>query len=205
MPDLPSSARGRILDAAFNAFMRSGYEGASTAEIARLARVSKRDLYANFPNKQAMLAACVADRAEAMRRPLNLPVPDSREALHEALIAYGTAVVLEITRPAVLATYRLAVLNAETAPDVARTLDESGRRDTTNALITLLGQVQQQRGWLPGADAEEMAEVFLGILLNGGLLIRALMRLSVPPTPAEARQRAELAASSLRGLYGGAE
>src|SRR5258708_6745996 len=65
--------RERILEAAFTAFMRFGYGGTSTAQIARLARVSKRDLYANFGSKQAMLASCVTERAERMRRPLELP------------------------------------------------------------------------------------------------------------------------------------
>jgi hypothetical protein len=49
-----------------------------------------------------------------------------------------------------------------------------------------------------------MAEVFLGILMNGSMLIRALMRVAAPPAPAEAHQRAERAASSLWRLYGGA-
>ena len=49
------SMRERILDAAFSAFMRLGYGGASTSEIARLAQVSKRDLYAQFGSKHAML------------------------------------------------------------------------------------------------------------------------------------------------------
>ena len=37
---------GRVLSAAFSAFMERGYSGASTAEIARRAKVSKRELYA---------------------------------------------------------------------------------------------------------------------------------------------------------------
>ncbi|HEY4834688.1 MAG TPA: TetR family transcriptional regulator, partial [Bradyrhizobium sp.] len=38
-------ARTRILDAAFSAFMESGYAETSTLEIATRARVSKRELY----------------------------------------------------------------------------------------------------------------------------------------------------------------
>ena len=68
MSESHPSIRERILEAAFSAFMRLGYGGTSTAEIARLARVSKRDLYANFSSKQAKLAACVTERAERMRR-----------------------------------------------------------------------------------------------------------------------------------------
>src|SRR5262249_8297235 len=53
--------RDRILEAAWQAFMKFGYAEASTLEIATRARVSKRELYALFGNKQAMLSACITD------------------------------------------------------------------------------------------------------------------------------------------------
>jgi AcrR family transcriptional regulator len=201
MSDTVSSTRCRILDAAFAAFMRSGYDGARTSEIARLARVSKRDLYAHFPGKQAMLAACVTERAGRMRGPLNLPVPDSPAALRQTLINYGAAVLRELGRPEVLATYRLAILNAETAPDVGATLDRQGRTEATGGLVALLRAVRD-RGLLAGAEPEPMSEVFLGVLMQGAILVRMLMRVVEPPNDAEARHRAELAADSLWRLFG---
>jgi AcrR family transcriptional regulator len=200
MPDASSSIRGRILDAAFAAFMRSGYQGASTAEIARLARVSKRDLYAHFPGKQAMLAACVIERSELLRAPLNLTIPTTPAALRATLVQYGKTVVCELTRPEVIATYRLAVLNAESAPEVAETLNVSGRTAAISDLAALLRAVCEQ-GLLTGADPEEMAEVFYGVLMKGALLIRLLMRVAEPPAEADAWHRAELAATSLIRLY----
>src|SRR5262245_64687772 len=59
--------RVRILRAAFRAFTENGYAGTSTLQIATQAKVSKRDLYAIFPNKQAMLVACIKTRLERMR------------------------------------------------------------------------------------------------------------------------------------------
>jgi AcrR family transcriptional regulator len=202
MTDGPSSMRGRILDAAFSAFMRSGYDGASTAEIARLAHVSKRDLYANFPGKQAMLAACVMERAEQMRGALGLPVPADRAALRAILLEYGTTLVRELARPEVLATYRLAIENVETAPDVGQTLDQFGRAESTSRLTALLRAVREA-GLLGGAEPEEMAAVFQGVLTSGGLLIRLLMRVAEAPSEAEARARAELAVRCVERLYGG--
>ena len=52
-----TTVRKRILEAAFAAFMKSGYATASTLEIATSARVSKRELYALVGNKQKMLIA----------------------------------------------------------------------------------------------------------------------------------------------------
>lgn len=193
--------RGRILDAAFTAFMQRGYEGASTADIARLARVSKRDLYANFTGKQAMLEACIVERAEAMRRPLNLPPPPNKAVLREMLVQYGMAVVRELSRPEVLATFRLAIVNADNAPAVAQTLDSCGRASATAGLVDLL-RVAGDRGLMAGADPEEMAEVYLGILMQAGMLVRMLTRVIEPPDEAETRKRAVLAAGLLERLYG---
>src|SRR5216684_9170618 len=78
-------ARERILDAAFSAFMESGFAAASTLEIATRARVSKRELYALVGSKQEMLAACIGERAQRLRMPAGLPEPKDRETLARAL------------------------------------------------------------------------------------------------------------------------
>lgn len=196
------SMRQRILDAAFTAFMRFGYGGASTSQIARLAQVSKRDLYALFGSKQAMLAGCVIERATRMRHQLTLPAPTNRESLNETLIAFGTATLIEISRPEVLATYRLAILEAESAPDIALSLDRHGREENAQAINELMAEAVA-RGLLRGGEAEKMAALFTGILMGGGFMVRLLMRVAEPPTEAEARQRAEAAADGLFRAYGG--
>jgi AcrR family transcriptional regulator len=203
MSDQVPSMRERILDAAFNAFMRFGYGGASTSQIARLARVSKRDLYAMFGSKQAMLADCVIERAEQMRLPLSSPAPTDRDGLRDVLIEFGMAVIREISRPEVLATFRLAILEAENAPDVALTLDRHGRAANLESLIALLDSVRE-RGSLRGGPTAEMAELFLAVLMSGGLLVRMLMRLAPAPDEAETRQRAETATRCLFACHGGA-
>src|SRR5438128_11356263 len=75
----------RILGAAFKAFTQDGYAGTSTLEIARRAKVSKRDLYANFSSKYAVLVACIMNRADRVRlRPdlRNPPRPQGLRAAH---------------------------------------------------------------------------------------------------------------------------
>ena len=68
---LPTSAETpmheRILGAAFKAFTEDGYAATSTLDIATRAKVSKRDLYANFGSKQAVLVACIKSRADRMK------------------------------------------------------------------------------------------------------------------------------------------
>lgn len=57
----PPSHRFRILKAASDAFLEFGFEQTSTADIARRARISKRDLYSHFPDKRALLGAVVVE------------------------------------------------------------------------------------------------------------------------------------------------
>jgi AcrR family transcriptional regulator len=104
-----AALRERILDAAFAAFMRSGYATTSTLEIATRARVSKRELYALVGNKQKMLIACIRERAKRLDVPADLPVPRDRETLAQVLASFGTKLLREISDPTVIAVFRLAI------------------------------------------------------------------------------------------------
>jgi AcrR family transcriptional regulator len=197
-PDNP--VRARILGAAFAAFMQRRFEGASTLEIATRAKVSKRELYALFDNKQAMLGACIAERTKHMRLPLELSAPDSITALAATLTTYGAAILRGVYHPAALATYRLAIAEANRSPEVARILDSAGREANHRELTDLLTHAQA-RHLLRAGDPATMAEQFLA-LLGGGLLPRLLLRVVAPPNPEEIERRAQSATRSFLVLYG---
>ena len=104
-----TEARKRILGAALSAFMEGGYAQTSTLEVATRARVSKRELYALFGNKEAMLVACITERAQRLKAPADLPELRDRETLAKVLIAFGTRLLTETTDPVVVAVFRLAI------------------------------------------------------------------------------------------------
>src|SRR4029450_3536040 len=99
--------RQRILGAAFSAFMEGGYAQTSTLEIATRARVSKRELYSLFGNKEAMLVARITERAQRLKAPADLPELRDREILTKVLTAFGTTLLTETTDPVVVAVFRL--------------------------------------------------------------------------------------------------
>src|SRR5712664_413100 len=107
-----TEVRARILDAAFAAFMKSGYAATSTLEIASRARVSKRELYALVGNKQEMLVACIGDRVKRMQMPSDLPALRDREGLGAVLTDFGSLLLRELTDPDVIAMHRLAIAEA---------------------------------------------------------------------------------------------
>ena len=192
--------RMRVMGAAFSAFMERGFEGASTLEIATRAKVSKRELYALFASKQAMLSACIAERTKLMRLPLELTAPQDVDALAGTLATFGAAVLRVICHPAALAVYRLAIAEADRSPEVARTLDAAGREANHRELAELLAYAQAH-DLLGAGDVRAMAEQFLA-LLTGGLLPRLLLRLIEPPGAAEIERRAQAATEALLALYG---
>ncbi len=196
----PSSTRERILNAAFATFVERGYAGASTLEIATRAKVSKRELYANFKNKQALLAAGISQRTERMRLPLDLPEITNRQALRGALKAYGTAVLTGVTDPHVIAIYRLAIAESAQSPELAATLDRSGRLANRRILVEILSRARA-RGLTADCDIEAMADAFIGLLWTD-LMARLLLGVAKRPTLNGMERRAKIAADAFLALRG---
>ena len=193
------SVRTRIIQATFQVLMERGYRGASTREIARRAKVSKRELYALFENKEGILAAMIGGRAARMRQPLELPEVADRQGFAKVLTEFGVALLREGSERAVSALTRLAIAEAERAPELAKRLDRDGRRPTHAALEDFLAHACD-RGLIGGGDARTMAVQFLS-LLWGDLQMALLLRLAQPPPPAEIERRADAAVAALLALY----
>jgi AcrR family transcriptional regulator len=196
--DDETALRGRILEAAFAAFMEHGYAATSTLEIATRARVSKRELYATVGNKQEMLIACISARAGRLRVPADLPAPGDRETLARVLTSFGTQLVRQISDPAVVAIFRLAIAQAVHAPAVARALDSIGREASRMALRKVMTEAQAS-GLLKGRAAE-LAEQFTG-LLWGSFMISLLLGVAERPSPREIAGRARDAAAAFLQLH----
>lgn len=197
IPNKP--VRERIIGAAFSAFMELGYAGASTLEIATRAKVSKRELYALFENKQAMLAACISEQAKRMRLPLELSAPRDLATLTRTLSDFGTTFLREMCQPAVMALHRLAIAEADRCPEVAQILESAGREPNRRALTDLLAHAQAHH-LLGAGDPSAMATEFFALLWRD-LLIRLLLRVTDPPTPTDIERRARAATQALFVLH----
>jgi AcrR family transcriptional regulator len=193
-----TEVRARILDAAFAAFMKSGFAASSTLEIATRARVSKRELYALVGNKQEMLIACIGARARRLQVPADLPVPHDRETLAHVLASFGSQLVREITDPTVIAVFRLAIAEAVHAPEVAQALDSIGRETSRAALRQIMSRAQAS-GLLNGRPAE-LAEQFGG-LLWGNLMVSLLLGVAARPNSREVAARVRDATAAFLQLH----
>ena len=180
-----NSPRERILAAAFAAFTARGYAAASTLEIATRARVSKRELYALFGNKEQMLITCIAERARRMHPPATeSAVPRDRRALEATLARFGAVLLAELSDPDVVALQRLAIAEADRSPEVGRALEVYGRGTCARALRELLAP-----GLPADSDVDALVDRYLSVLL-GDLPMTLALGLRRPPTSEEIERRA---------------
>jgi AcrR family transcriptional regulator len=190
--------RERILEAAFAAFMESGFAATSTLQIATRARVSKRELYALVGNKQEILIACIRQRSRRLEVPAGLPEVHDRETLAQVLTGFGTQLVREVSDPTVIAVFRLAIAEAIQAPEVAEALQSAGREASRAALRSIMARAQGA-GLLTGRPGD-LAERFAG-LLWGDLMISLLLGVAERPSPRDIARRAREAAADFLRLH----
>jgi len=145
-----------------------------------------------------MLAACIGERAKRLQVPADLPEPSDRESLARALETFGTQLLREVSDPAVITVFRLAIAEAVRAPEVAQALNSIGVETSRTALREIMKQAQSA-GLLDG-DVAEMAEQFSG-LLWGSLMTRLLLRVTDRPAPREIARRARDATAAFLQLH----
>lgn len=81
-------SRGAILNAARTVFARSGYEGASTREVAEIARVNNAMIYYHFRDKEALYRAVLAHSFSALDRIWEHEIFSGSASVHEKIEKY---------------------------------------------------------------------------------------------------------------------
>jgi transcriptional repressor AefR-like protein len=131
--------------------------------------------------------------------PADMPELRDRETLARVLTTFGTKLLHEISDPAVIAVFRLAIAEAVRAPEVAHALNTLGIEPSRAALRQVMDRARS--AGLLGGEPTEMAEHFVG-LLWGGLMTGLLLRTADRPRSQTIARRASEAAAGLLQLYG---
>jgi AcrR family transcriptional regulator len=197
--EAPDRRAAEIQRAAFEAFAQHGVAGATTDEIARRARVSKREIYRLFGSKEALFAGLVRERAAVMRRVLTLAPPADTASALDALERFGREFLALLTAPTTIAIYRMAVGEVARAPELGRTLDVEGRGTVMSALAAWLSDAAERRA-LPVPDAQRAAAAFMALLV-GDLPVRLMLGATATPSEDELARRAALARAGFASLW----
>lgn len=168
---------GRIIRAAESVFITAGYGAATMEQIAREAGMSKKTLYALYPDKQSLLAA-VSVAAD------DFPWDETGEA--EADDPYAElrrrlllAAEFVLTARQVFLT-RLMISEAAHSPQLAVNFHERVISRCRAYIIAALGPCVADREPCPGENLSQLAGVLLGAAM-GDLHMRALFGKSEPP------------------------
>lgn len=153
-----------ILNAALTVFATKGFEGASFAEIARQAGVTRRTLYARYSDKHALLIDTVTgliDERVHIRQ-----VQDGDTAQNTLL---NIAADLTIRSPSAPLLMRIIVAQGVDFIAGDTPLGRAGRTHLLD-LIEAVMKSLMERDLLPTADARKAAQLFTDMVIGSGIL-----------------------------------
>lgn len=159
--------RERVLSSACELFARSGYRGATTAEIAREVGVSEPILYRHFASKRDLFLACLdelwAGARAAWEETLATPAPLDWLASSAAPFAR-----LRETKGRLAALWVQALAEAG-EDDVIRERLREHLHDVHAFVADAMRALQERGHVLPERDPQAEAWVFLALNLLGGV------------------------------------
>lgn len=170
--------RTAAVEAARTLFLRQGYGGTTMDEIAALAGITKRTLYNNYADKDALFTQIVTDvttYAEDFVRGLReeFGVGITAETLPSSLDDLGRRLALGIVRRDVIALRRMLIGEARSFPALAKSYYDRAPRQVIEALASgFEGLVRD--GLLHAPDTRRAAAQF-AYLVAGELLDRAML------------------------------
>ena len=168
--------RKAILKAGTTVFIRNGFLGASTDEIAALAGVSKQTVYKHFSDKKSLFTEIVTSTVNEVSEPVYnevLKLQDSGN-VEADLRKLARRQLARVMQPRLLQLRRLVIGEAGRFPDLARRFYERGPERTVAALATTFTRLAK-RGALQLADPQLAAAHFnwliMSIPLNQAMLL----------------------------------
>jgi len=154
-----SAKRRQIVEGARAMFLSRGFDGASMADIAKAAGVSKGTLYVYFKDKDELFAAIV--RGECTMQAEGVFEFDHADHDVEAvLLRHGQAFVRTMADPERMSSLRTVIAVAERMPDLGRKVYETGPAFGIAKLAAYL-RAQADAGLLEIEDCEVAAAQFI--------------------------------------------
>ena len=174
--------RAAVVAAARALFLSRGYGGTTVEDIAVRAGLTKRTVYNNYPDKEALFRQIVAEVtgfADAFVRGLGQEFAGVTGAnLHAALDALGQRLALGIVRTDVVAIRRLLIGESREFPSLARQYFDRAPGQVLGALASGFRRLHRN-GLLDAADSRRAAAQF-AYLVAGEALDRAVLVGTIP-------------------------
>jgi AcrR family transcriptional regulator len=189
--------RDAILDVAHDCFVAEGYGATSMSTIAAKLGGSKGTLYNYFRSKEELFDAVIRRSCDRLQAEMS-GFPD-RAQPRDRLVALAEVFLNHILSPEALAISRMVIAEGERFPELARLFYEAGPRRGIARLAELLERLMDQ-DVLRRAEPVQAAHQFKDLAISGVLSLR-LWNVIADPSPAEKRERAEVAADTFLRAY----
>ncbi|HEV3273224.1 MAG TPA: TetR/AcrR family transcriptional regulator [Candidatus Methylacidiphilales bacterium] len=159
--------RQRVLDAALKVFSRDGVSGATTREIARVARVNEVTLFRYFKNKNELLrqaVLCSAARYEQVFAEASLGSP---EDLRRTVVSYAQAYANKLRENEDLVRTFMGELTRHLK--LCRSLFVESAKASRQKFIAYLRAAQKAGLVRRDLDPETATDALTGMLMSGAL------------------------------------
>jgi TetR/AcrR family transcriptional regulator, mexJK operon transcriptional repressor len=160
--------RQAIIRAATEVFLRHGYLGATTDEVAARASVSKQTLYKHFPDKQRLFGEVILDTTvqvvDALSSTVASTLQDAQD-VRKALRDLAGGFLRDLLQPDFVRLRRLVIAEADRFPEIGRAWFDRG----FERILPVLGEAMlglADRGLLHNlSDPTLAAYQFAGLVM----------------------------------------
>jgi len=197
--------RQAIIKAATEVFVRHGYLGATTDEVAARASVSKQTLYKHFADKQHLFAEVILDTTVQVVEGLSAAVAstlDDAQDVRQALRDLADGFLNGLLQPDVVRLRRLVIAEADRFPEIGRAWFDRG----FDRALVVLGEALRRladRGLLHDlSDPTLAAYQFAGLVMYRPMNQVMFSGTDAPPPAGELGHIADSAVDVFLATYG---
>lgn len=162
--------RQRILSAAGETFLRFGFDGTTMDAVAEAARISKRTLYARYPDKAALFNAVLRDLINRWLVPIDR-FQSQPGQLEETLLALARYMTTFALTPQCVSINRIIISEAQRWPEFGLLVDEAGRKPAIDAIVSIL---RRHGSELRPVDLDLAAQQFMCLAVDNNLRLAYL-------------------------------
>ena len=184
-----SPKRRKVLAAAREVFMESGFERSSCDVIDARAGVSKATIYSHFQDKHALFIASFSEEADALRVEFLACLDAPGSDMHTDLCGIGEKLINISLAPAFVSLYRQTYAEGGRFPAIGQMLYDRGAVVVQTMLGAYLAKYAA-RGELVIEDPRAAAVQFIG-LVQEDLIMRAHLGILEYPATAQVRAAVE--------------
>ena len=154
-----------IVRAAGEMFMQHGFGGTSMEAVAQTARISKRTLYARYPDKSTLFSEVLGGLVRRWLVPLDR-FDSEQDNLEGILLALARHLTTSSLTPESVSVNRLIIFESQRRPELGRLANNAARKPAIAAIASILSRRGSE---LRVIDYEMAAEQFLGLTVGHGV------------------------------------